>query len=263
MKKQITILVLAIIFATTLYAQNGVSISNGVSSPDPSAMLDVQSTTKGILIPRVTLASLTNIYPITVTPAPGLLVYNESTANGIAVGFYYWADTQWNKMITNGDIQLDLIGDNLSVTGGNSVDLTPYLDNKVLQTIQQTSSTEFAINSSDYIVAMTKIIVLKNQTNKVLINFNTGINLNGDASGVYYFGIFRNGTLIKENMIHRFSPGENFKGTTISLQYLDAPNTLSNTYEIKIRATTTTQGMQINPNSLINGTVLILQEITE
>jgi len=118
MKKQITIIVLAIFFATSLFAQNGVSISNGVSSPDPSAMLDIDALDKGLLIPRVTLVNLTSISPITVTPADGLLVYNKSIANGVAIGFYYWADNKWNKMIKNGDIWTQN-GQNVFYNGGN------------------------------------------------------------------------------------------------------------------------------------------------
>jgi len=91
MKKQITILVLAIIFATTLYAQNGVSISNEVSTPDPSAMLDVQSTTKGVLIPRLSSVQRTSIS----SPASGLLVFDNTTQS-----FWFFSGS-WIELISN------------------------------------------------------------------------------------------------------------------------------------------------------------------
>lgn len=59
----------------------------GTITPDPSAQLDVQSTTKGALIPRM-LDSERAAIP---TPATGLLVYQT---NGTA-GFYYYTGTQW------------------------------------------------------------------------------------------------------------------------------------------------------------------------
>ena len=73
-------LLMAIIFCAALqpvFAQNGVAIATGASATaDNSAMLDVQSTNKGVLIPRFSVTS--NGYPS--SPATGLLFYN--TDNG-------------------------------------------------------------------------------------------------------------------------------------------------------------------------------------
>ena len=52
-----------------------VSISEGSSVPDPSALLDIKSTNKGMLIPRMTTNQRTNIG----SPAEGLLVYDNET----------------------------------------------------------------------------------------------------------------------------------------------------------------------------------------
>jgi uncharacterized protein (TIGR02145 family) len=56
-----------------LFAQLGVNTDN--SFPDPSAMLDVKSTDRGILIPRLSTTSR-DIIP---SPATGLLIYNTTT----------------------------------------------------------------------------------------------------------------------------------------------------------------------------------------
>ncbi len=71
------------LFALVANAQVGI----GTISPDGSAQLDVQSTTKGVLIPRM-LDSERSAIP---TPATGLLVYQT---NGTA-GFYYYTGTEW------------------------------------------------------------------------------------------------------------------------------------------------------------------------
>ena len=77
----------------TVYAQTGgVVISNGAATADPSAMLDVISTEKGMLVPRVDIANLAATAPVT-NPALSLLVYNTNTTTG--VGFYYWNGTAW------------------------------------------------------------------------------------------------------------------------------------------------------------------------
>lgn len=65
-------------------AQTGI----GTTSPNASAKLDVYSTNKGFLPPRV---SLTDIYDQSTipTPATGLLVYCKGDA-GLSAGYYYW-----------------------------------------------------------------------------------------------------------------------------------------------------------------------------
>lgn len=67
-----------------------------VSTPDPSAELDLVSNTQGILIPRVSLT--TNLFspsPVA-SPANGLLVFNSGLDN--AFGFYYWTGTYWSLL---------------------------------------------------------------------------------------------------------------------------------------------------------------------
>lgn len=69
---KITIILITILFITiSLNAQVGI----GTTNPDASSMLDVQSTVKGMLIPRMTTAEKAAIS----TPANGLLVYDTTT----------------------------------------------------------------------------------------------------------------------------------------------------------------------------------------
>ncbi|MEM9823610.1 MAG: hypothetical protein AAF985_21170, partial [Bacteroidota bacterium] len=64
----------------------GVGINNDSSPPDSSAMLDVKSTAKGILIPRMTTAEKADIP----TPATGLMVFDNTT-----LSFWYYNGTAW------------------------------------------------------------------------------------------------------------------------------------------------------------------------
>jgi len=67
-----------------------VSINSTGVAADPSAMLDVSSTTKGLLIPRVSLISTTDVFTIQ-NPAISLLVYNTNAAIiGGGIGFWYF-----------------------------------------------------------------------------------------------------------------------------------------------------------------------------
>jgi len=65
------LLIVGLILSSQIFAQTGI----GTTSPNASAKLDVYSTDKGFLPPRVTLTSATVAAPIT-SPAEGLLVYN-------------------------------------------------------------------------------------------------------------------------------------------------------------------------------------------
>lgn len=75
----------ALLLASTARAQTG-SVGIGTASPNASALLDLSSTTKGLLIPRLTSAQRTAIG----SPAAGLLVYQT---DGTQPGFYYNAST--------------------------------------------------------------------------------------------------------------------------------------------------------------------------
>ena len=79
-----------------LSAQVAINIDG--SAPDNSAMLDVKSTTKGFLPPRVALTTVNNAAPIN-APATGLLIYNTATAgippNNVMPGYYYWDGQGW------------------------------------------------------------------------------------------------------------------------------------------------------------------------
>lgn len=72
-------------------AQN-VGINNTGASPNSKAILDLSTTDKGILVPRVVLNSTTD--PISGTKPMSLLVYNNGGSFG-SNGFYYWNGTTW------------------------------------------------------------------------------------------------------------------------------------------------------------------------
>jgi hypothetical protein len=81
---------------TVLFGQN-IGINDDGSNPDPSAALDIKSTDRGLLIPRVAINDVNNASPVT-APVEGLLVYNETGTE--PVGFYYWDSTKWVKLNT-------------------------------------------------------------------------------------------------------------------------------------------------------------------
>ncbi len=99
MKKLIVFLISALPL-TNSFAQN-VAINADASLPNASAMLDVKSTSKGMLIPRVALTGTADVTTVP-SPATSLMVYN-TTASGsgttaVVPGYYYWSGS-WVRII--------------------------------------------------------------------------------------------------------------------------------------------------------------------
>jgi hypothetical protein len=69
MKKTIFLIALTLLLGKTSFAQVGINSDN--STPDPSAMIDIKSTNKGALLPRMTQAQISAIS----NPANGLQVF--------------------------------------------------------------------------------------------------------------------------------------------------------------------------------------------
>jgi len=93
--------------AFTTRAQNNVGINDDNSIPNASAMLDVCSATKGLLIPRVSLLSSTDVATIS-SPASSLLVYNTATISDVSPGYYYWnGSSEWVRLVTGMDPKIN------------------------------------------------------------------------------------------------------------------------------------------------------------
>lgn len=91
------------IFSTTAFiAQVGIN----TSSPANGALLDINSSNKGFLLPKVTLTSTNDNTTITPTATEGLMVYNTVTAGALPIqvtpGFYYWNGSTWQRFYNRG-----------------------------------------------------------------------------------------------------------------------------------------------------------------
>lgn len=96
------------LFATTGFAQ--VKVGGDKDNPDVNvnAILEIEATDKGVLLPRVALISTDVATPLAEHVA-GMTVYNTATTpvsnttparNRVTPGFYYNDGTKWNQMIT-------------------------------------------------------------------------------------------------------------------------------------------------------------------
>jgi len=89
-----SVLIFFLILSFTTIAQTGI----GTTAPDASAQLDVSSTTKGFLTPRMTAAQRTLI----TSPATGLLVYQTDAPTG----YYFYIGAVWTALSTTTDLDL-------------------------------------------------------------------------------------------------------------------------------------------------------------
>ncbi len=119
MKAHINLTLIACLFAGHLYSQVGI----GTTTPDPSAILDITATDKGILLPSISLGNVNNsTLDGTNTAEHGLLIWNSNplVVGGGGVGFYYYNTSFWERLSTqNRDAEngLNLTGNAVRLGG--------------------------------------------------------------------------------------------------------------------------------------------------
>ncbi len=85
--KKLMLIFLFVVSYLQMFSQ--VAVNNNGNAADPSAMLDIQSTTKGVLIPRMTATQRDAIG----SPAQGLMIYVTDDS-----AFYYYTQNVWRKV---------------------------------------------------------------------------------------------------------------------------------------------------------------------
>lgn len=102
-------LIALMLFTSVSYAQN-IGLNEDGSTPDSSAILHIQSISKGLLIPTMTAAQKSSISG----PATGLIIYQTDSP----VGFYYNKGTavspQWVLLLNSTDALPAISGANLT-----------------------------------------------------------------------------------------------------------------------------------------------------
>lgn len=94
--------------ANAIVAQN-IGINSTGAAPATSAMLDVDATNKGLLVPRVNLVSAISTAPIGASIVNSLLVFNQVTAgagvNVVNPGYYYWdaVAIRWRRLANDAE----------------------------------------------------------------------------------------------------------------------------------------------------------------
>jgi hypothetical protein len=88
--KRLFILALSLFAFSQLSSSAQDNVGIGTDSPDASALLELSSTSMGLLIPRMTEGERTSV----ASPATGLIVYQTNNATG----FYYYDGSEWKLL---------------------------------------------------------------------------------------------------------------------------------------------------------------------
>lgn len=99
----------------TFAAQAQVKIGGASPTPDANALLELESTTKGLILPRVALTNTTSFSPLS-AHVQGMTVYNTAKAGDVTPGIYVNDGTKWLRAGSSGS-------SNMNVT---TITTTPY-----------------------------------------------------------------------------------------------------------------------------------------
>jgi Chaperone of endosialidase len=128
--RKVLIAIIASMFSTIGFTQN---VGIGTATPNASALLDMQSNSRGVLFPQVSLDSLKDVTSIA-SPSNGLVVYNTTqpgVRNDMARGYYYYSTSllTWVRLADNANDNLWKSGGLLGVLLRDTADGVEMLDN--------------------------------------------------------------------------------------------------------------------------------------
>lgn len=165
MKKKLLSVVFALV-SISIYAQVGI----GTENPNSSAVLELSSNNKGLLLPRIALLRTTSASPLN-NHVAGMLVYNTATKNNVYPGYYLNNGSEWVRSTTS---VKDLEG--MSTPSSNN--LIVYAEGGV--DLFYNEGAGWTDNIVDYVTDLTENINVENAYNSVTGLFTV------PEDGLYY-----------------------------------------------------------------------------
>lgn len=105
MKKKFTLVIMLWMLTLPVLAQ--VKVGNNPNTINSNSLMELESTSKGMLLPRMTLSSTASFAPLS-AHVQGMTVYNTVTAGSgttaVSPGYYYNDGTQWVRILNLANI---------------------------------------------------------------------------------------------------------------------------------------------------------------
>ena len=193
-----------------------VAINNTGVVAKASAVLDLDAGNKGLLIPRVSLLSATDVATIP-SPETSLLIYNTNTAgtspDNVVPGFYYWDGTKWitfrgqsgtGGILAYADFYALMPPDNSATIAQGSAVAFPNLGPTSGSDITKISSTQFQLSAIGTYMVTWQVSI--NEAAQLVLEINTVENLNtvvGRATGTSQITGTRLITTVSANAVLR------------------------------------------------------------
>lgn len=145
--KKVSSVMLLVCLTYSIFAQN---VGINTATPNPNAVLDVESTDKGVFIPRLTTVQKTTLGSVLGLTDESLLVYDKD--DGL---FYFWDGTAWSNLDQTGDDNwgtdvVNTTGTNITGDGtvANPLEMTE-MDGDTTNEIQDISLSGTELSISD------------------------------------------------------------------------------------------------------------------
>jgi|GEM_PF-3064336 len=161
------------------------SVGIGTTTPDPSALLDLNSLDKGLLIPRMTI----NKRDAIATPAKGLMVYTTDDSS------FYMYDGAWRRLVPADEVW--------NIRGNNDIDTSVHfmgtIDNKPVK---------FKVNNN-LRMQLDDLgrLQLYSPGNNLFIGYNAGINNTGIQNHFIGYTAGQNNTAGSNNYFSGYEAG--------------------------------------------------------
>ncbi|MBU3659527.1 MAG: tail fiber domain-containing protein [Flavobacteriales bacterium] len=208
--KKVTLIIVLATLVGGVYGQQ--KIGNNPTSLNANAVLELESTNKGLLIPRLALTSTSSASPLSAFVA-GMMVYNTATAGDVTPGFYVSTGSSWSKI--DNQAATNLYGSNGSIpastartvgfNSGSSLNFdsnTLFIDgdNNRVGIGTTTPNNELDVNGSVRVTGTTNLRTTYLNSNNLFLRSdgNHGLVWNTTADGPRLYG-FAGGLLGTQN----------------------------------------------------------------